>query len=543
MKSIGLLFLSLASFFGSYSQTWQDTLSLIEKTMIQYKPENPGCQLSISRNGEIIFSKAWGMADLEHHSPLTTQSVSEAGSVSKQFTAAAILLLQQQGKVSIDANVRQYVPELPDYGSRPILVRHLLHHTSGLREWSDIAELTGWSRGQKFYTNKDILEMVTRQKGLNFIPGAEYLYSNSNFFLLTLIVERVSGMSLPAFTDQYIFKPAGMIHTQWRDDPKRIVSNRAMAYAKSGNDYFTNMPNENVYGPGGLLTTTEDLLKWNDFYQSGKLGNPSIFPMQIATEPLNNGVMNRYAAGLVINKIMGWDNISHDGATASYRAILENFPELHLSIAMLSNTSQFNLGSTENAIRKIFVADKLVKKQDDEPGIHLPASFLQTIEGLYVNERNRATFQLTARNDTLVYNNSQPLKPVSKNIIKTYNFQFDISGGKGYYINYYSKDTIRVTKVSPATLAPKDFAAYEGTYFSEETNSTLSIQHDSTQLTLRLNANKVFTLTPTYKDAFKVEDLGYEIQFTRNEQGKPSSIRFYSGRTRGVEFGKQSLRK
>lgn len=542
MKSIGLLFLSLASFLASYCQTWADTLSLIEKLMIQYKPENPGCQLSISRNGQIIFSKAWGMADLEHHSPLTTQSVSEAGSVSKQFTAAAILLLQQQGKVSIDSNVRQYVPELPDYGT-PILVKHLLHHTSGLREWSDIAELTGWSRGQKFYTNKDILEMVTRQKGLNFIPGAEYLYSNSNFFLLTLIVERVSGMSLPAFTEQYIFKPAGMTHTQWRDDPKRIVPNRAMAYAKSGNDYFTNMPNEYVYGPGGLLTTTEDLLKWNDFYQSGKLGNPSLLPMQIATEPLNNGVMNRYAAGLVINKIMGWDNISHDGATASYRATLESFPELHLSIALLSNTSQFNLGSTANSIRKIFVTDKSAKTTETDSSIRLSGSYLKTIEGMYVNERTHSTFSVLVKNDTLVYNNAQPLAAISKSKFKAGNLLFDINGSKGLYINSFSKDTIRITKVIPATLTVKDFPAYEGKYFSEETNSAISIQPDSTQLTLRLNANNVFTLTPTYKDAFKVEDLGYEIQFTRNAQGKPSSIRFYSGRTRGVEFRKQLLRK
>lgn len=538
MKFIGLALVTMIVCLSSFAQTWQDTVSLIEQRMSQYKPENPGCQLSIARNGQIIFSKAWGMADLEHNSPLTTQSVLEAGSVSKQFTAASILLLHQQGKLSIDENVRKYVPELPDYG-QPILLKHLLHHCSGLREWSDIAELTGWPRGQKFYTNKDILEMLTRQKGLNFVPGAEYSYSNSNYFLLTLIVERVSGLSLPAFTAQYIFTPAGMTHTQWRDEPKRIVPNRAMAYSASNNAYWTNMPNEYVYGPGGLLTTTEDLLKWNEFYQSGHLGNPSLLTAQTTTEPLNNGVMNRYAAGLVINKIMGWDNISHDGATASYRATLESFPELHLSIALLSNTSQFNIGSTENAIRKIFVTDRSVKPQENKSSIQLPVSSLKTIAGMYVNERNRTTFQLSVKNDTLVYNEAQPLTAMSNNRFTTGNLLFDINGGKGVYINFYSQDTSRISKVLPVTLTVKDFPAYEGSYFSEETNSALSIQHDGNHLTLRLNANKVFTLTPTYKDAFKADDLGAEIQFIRNAQGKPARIRFYFGRTRGVEFGKQ----
>ena len=145
-------------------------------------PENPGCQLSISRNGQVIFTKAWGMADLEHNVPITTNSIFEAGSVSKQFTAAAILLLEQQGKLSLNDNVRKYIPEMPEYGT-PITLRQMLHHTSGIREWSDIVELTAWPRGKKFYTNQDVLEIIVRQKHLNNKPGDEFLYSNSNYLL------------------------------------------------------------------------------------------------------------------------------------------------------------------------------------------------------------------------------------------------------------------------------------------------------------------------------------------------------------------------
>jgi len=191
-------------FQTSFAQTWSDTVSLIDNVFSTYKPGNPGCQLAVSRNGEIIFSKAWGLADLEHNVALTDSSIFEAGSISKQFVAAAILLLQQQGKLLLDDNVRKYIPELPQYKTT-ITLRNLLHHTSGIREWSDLVTLTGWPRTQKFYTNHDVLEIITRQKQLNFKPGNEYLYSNSNYCLLTIIVERVSGLSLPAITRKYIF--------------------------------------------------------------------------------------------------------------------------------------------------------------------------------------------------------------------------------------------------------------------------------------------------------------------------------------------------
>ncbi|MEO5997727.1 MAG: serine hydrolase domain-containing protein [Chitinophagaceae bacterium] len=166
MKSIRLLFTSLFIFQTSFAQAWQDTLSLINKTFSQYLPENPGCQLSVSRNGQVILSKAWGMADLERNVPLSTNSVLEAGSVSKQFTAAAILLLEQQGKLSLNDDVRKFIPELPGYGNR-IQLHQMLHHTSGLRDWGSVAELTGWPRTKKFYTNEDALEIITRQKHLN----------------------------------------------------------------------------------------------------------------------------------------------------------------------------------------------------------------------------------------------------------------------------------------------------------------------------------------------------------------------------------------
>lgn len=535
MKFARLLFISLFIFQFSFGQTWQDTLSNIDKAFNQYKPENPGCQLSISRNGQIIFSKAWGMADLERLVPLSTNSIFEAGSVSKQFTAAAILLLEQQGKLSLNDNVRKYIPELPDYGN-PITLRQMLHHTSGIRDWGDVVELTGWPRGQKFYTNKDVLEIICRQKHLNNKPGDKFLYSNSNYNLFAIIVKRVSGLSLAAFTQKYIFDPAGMRHTQWRDDPNRIVTNRAIAYSKSNTGFETDMPNEYAYGHGGLLTTTEDLLKWDDFYQSGKFGMPSLLSKQIETERLNNGVMNPYAAGLFINKIEGWDNISHDGATASYRAYLETFPELHLSIAILSNTSEFNIDNVESTIRKIFVQDKTGIKKDSS--IKLSNAYLKSLAGMYVNERNRSTFHLSANEDTLILDNYLPLRASSKHVFKSDNFLLEINGTKGSYIPFSPRDTIHFTKVNPVNLSNENIDIYQGKYFSAEANSFVTIKRDNSKLVIRFNVDRVYELVPTYKDAFTIKELGCNVQFIRSAQNKISAIKFYFWRTLGIEFKK-----
>ena len=214
-----------------------------------------------------------------------------------------------------------------------MVLRQMMQHKSGLKDWGAVAAIAGWPRTTKTYNNDDALYIICNQKTLNYKPGDEYLYSNSNYNLFAIIVQRVSGMSLADFTRKNIFEPAGMKHTQWRDNYKKIVPNRAIAYSKFGSGYQTNMPNENVYGNGGLLTTAEDLLIWCNYYLNGKLGTPSLLEKQLATSPLNSGIMHQYAAGLFIDKVKGWKFIGHDGATAGYRSNLEAYPELGLSVA------------------------------------------------------------------------------------------------------------------------------------------------------------------------------------------------------------------
>jgi len=410
----------------TYAQGWQDTVRAIENIFSRYRAENPGCELAISRNGRVIFSKAWGVADLEHQVRLTTTSITEAGSVSKQFTAAAILLLEQQGKLSLDDDVRKYIPELPDYG-KALPLRYLMHHTSGLRDWGAIAAIAGWPRTTKTYNNNDALDIIVHQHALNFTPNDAFSYSNSNYNLFAIIVERVSGLSLAAFTRKYIFLPAGMSHTSWRDDHKRVVPDRAMAYALTDSGYETNMPNEDAYGNGGLLTTAEDLLKWNSWYLGGYLGHPSLLPKMLTIDTLNDGEPNAYGAGLFLAKKHDLDYVSHDGATASYRARLASYPALNLSIAWLSNTSAFdtaanvavqveNLFFPASATKRTVTTRKAVGDASWSPS----QTELQMYAGNYYSDEAQAGFQVQVKAGQLyLYRAPQtliPLKPRRKDM-------------------------------------------------------------------------------------------------------------------------------
>ncbi|MDR3696679.1 serine hydrolase domain-containing protein [Mucilaginibacter sp.] len=503
MKRLLLIFLFILLFQAGKAQSWKDTATIITHLFDRYKPDNPGCQLSISRNGKIVFSKAWGLADLENHVPYTTETLTEAGSITKQFTAAAILLLEQQGKLSLNDDVRKYIPELPTYG-HVIRLRNLLHHTSGIREWSNLEAITGWPRTTKAYTNADVLHLLCSQQQLNNVPGAEFIYSNSNYLLLALIVERVSGMKLPEFTDRYIFKPAGMTHTCWRDDFKKIVHNRGIAYIKKNGIYEINLPNENVYGPGALLTTTDDLLRWTNFFLDNKLGSPGLLAKQLAIEPIPGGADAYYAAGLFIGKFKGYDIISHTGQTAGYVGVVESLPELKLSVAWLSNTTEFKdslfVGIT--AIDNLFIKNTLPEIQAKAPaGVALPPAKTKKYTGWYRNSQTNHGINITMKHDSLWLNGS-PLIPVSQTDFRYLESKVAFNTTGGFIYTTAEKVTIPFTKERPAEITANYLKTFTGTFYSKETESSFRIILKKDKLMLEQNYLKDVELQPAYKDAF-----------------------------------------
>jgi CubicO group peptidase (beta-lactamase class C family) len=310
----------------------------VDKIFSKFNASTPGCAVGVAENGSPLLAKGYGEADLEHDVPITADTIFEAGSVSKQFTAAAILLLAREGKLSVEDPVRKYVPEVPAY-EPPVRIRHMLNHTSGLRDWGSVASIAGWPRTSRVHTHAHVLDIVSRQKALNFPPGERFSYSNTGYNLAAIIVERVSGMSFPAFTRERIFAPLGMAHSSWRDDYTRIVKNRAIAYDDHNGVFNEDMPFENVYGNGGLLTTVGDLLKWNENFVKPVVGDAPFVALEQQEGKFNDGRPIGYAFGLYLGKHRGLREVYHSGSTAGYRAFLTRFPDQRVSVAVLCNVT------------------------------------------------------------------------------------------------------------------------------------------------------------------------------------------------------------
>lgn len=353
-------------------------LAAVDQIFSRWSSSTPGCAVGVSVRGEPVLMRAYGMADLEHDVPNTPDTVFESGSLAKQFTAIAVLMLADSGALSLDDEVRKHVPELPDYGV-PLTIRHMLTHTSGLRDWGSIASIAGAPRTSREYTHAHVLDIVSRQKSLNFPPGTQWSYSNTGFNLAAIIVDRVSGMSFAEYSRRFIFEPLGMTRTMWRDNHQRIVKDRAIAYSSTSSGYQIEMPFENVHGNGGLLTTVGDLLKWNANFlpiettdepiraidvnsarstrvePRPSVGSAMLLRQMQAPGKYNDGRPLDYAFGLYVRPLDGVTNIYHSGSTAGYRAHLNRFPQQHLSVAVLCNGSDGDATRTANDVSRLYL--------------------------------------------------------------------------------------------------------------------------------------------------------------------------------------------
>jgi CubicO group peptidase (beta-lactamase class C family) len=382
----------------------------VDKVFSRWTTGTPGCAVGVSKGGAPVLQKAYGMADLEHDVPNRADTIFEAGSVSKQFTAAAILLLAQDGKLSLDDPARKYVPELPDYGA-PLTIRHMLQHTSGLRDWGEIASIAGWPRTTRVHTHAHVLDIVSRQKALNFPPGAQHSYSNSGYNLAAIIVSRVSGKSFAEFSRERIFEPLGMTRTSWRDDFTRIVKGRANAYAPAGDSFRLDMPFENVHGNGGLLTTVGDLLKWNEHFAAPKIAGAEFVSLQQEPGKLNDGKPHDYAMGLYVRPYKGVPEVGHSGSTAGYRAYLTRFPEQHLSVAVLCNAANANATQHAMAVAEMYLGDSIKptttaaaqnRTRREAPTFTADPKDLAAYVGAYYSDEAEVTYEAALDGSTLV---------------------------------------------------------------------------------------------------------------------------------------------
>jgi CubicO group peptidase (beta-lactamase class C family) len=368
------------------------------------KAGSPGCALGVYRDGKIVYANGYGLANLEENVPITPQSVFDIGSTSKQFTAASILLLEKQGKLSINDDIRKYIPELPDYGQK-ITILHLLNHTSGLRDYLTLMELAGINI-DSVTTDEDALKMIVRQKALNFAPGSDWLYSNTGFFLLSVIVKRMSGKSLREFAAENIFTPLEMTHTQYRDDHTWLIANRAMAYdaKEKGGGYSLDVSYFEQTGDGAVHTSVEDLLKWDENFYSGQIGGKDFLSEIQEQGKLNSGKVLEYAKGLFISDYRGLHTVSHGGSWGGYRAELLRFPEQHFSVACLCNLGSASPSNRAHRVADIYLAslmkpreEKKKESKDDQrqkAEIRLTEEQLRDYAGEYSSDELRVAYRL-----------------------------------------------------------------------------------------------------------------------------------------------------
>jgi CubicO group peptidase (beta-lactamase class C family) len=516
------------------------------------KPDSPGCVVGVIRDGALVDARGFGMANLEHAIPLGPRTVLDIGSTSKQFSAAALVLLAQDGRLSLDDEVRKHVPELPDYG-RPVTIRHLLHHTSGLRDYLGLMQLAGWNF-EDVSTDEDALALIVRQRELNFEPGAERLYSNSGFFLVSAIVKRVAGKSLRAFAAERIFGPLGMRDTHFHDRHTEIVPRRATGYApRDGGGFEIAMSNFEQTGDGAVYTTVEDLLLWDRNFYEGKVGGKALVEQLTTPGRLHDGRPLTYGLGLAVDQHRGLPRVSHGGSWAGYRAELMRFPEQRLSVACLCNLATADPTRLATEVAEIHLGGAL--GPEDVPAAETryarPApspgeADLRAVAGSYREKASGMVRRVRFEDGRLkveAFGDTYALTPLGGRRFRLDDGPADLTlefedgpSGRRLREGAAPRPVTLWDAVQPVAPTAAEMAAYAGRYYSEELDATYALEMKDGALALtarRLGG----ALAPSVRDEFTLGSM--VLRFERDAQGRPAAFRLGQGRIRNLRFARR----
>ena len=530
------------------------------------RADSPGCALGIYRGGQIVYKRGYGMEDLNEDVLITPGTVFHVASMSKQFTAASIVLLAQQGKLSLDDDIRKFIPELPDFGQK-ITIRNLVHHTSGLRDQWSLLGLAGWRYSKDLITDEDVMSVMTRQKELNFKPGERHVYCNTGYTLMGLIVKRVSGLSLRDFTTKNIFEPLGMTRTHFRDDHAEIIKHDAVGYEQEpGKQFKISITNFDTVGATSLHTTVEDLQRWDENFYHPKVGGDAFVRQMLERGKLNNGEQLDYAFGLVLEKYKGLPTVGHGGADAGYRSDMTRFPEQHFSVAVLCNSGETFPGALANQVADIVLAKEIkaaeaaspakeavVKSTGAAPAVVLTAEQMAGFTGLYWNREDDAFVKIFVKDGKLLGDagDDEPLvlKPFSES-------QFHVADkpwGDQVELHFVapSGDKPRRMEQSFGGGKPSVFEAaeafspsgaelseYSGAYVNEEIDPVYRIALEGGKLSLLRLKRKADALRPAVRDVF-TGDIG-TVRFTRDPgNGHVSGFVLNAGRIQNFHFVKR----
>lgn len=521
------------------------------------KQDSPGCALAVIKDAQIVYKRGYGMSNLEYGIPISPSSIFHIASISKEFTAMSIVMLAQQGKLSLDDDIRKYVSEVPDFGER-ITIRHLIHHTSGLRDQWSLLEMAGW-REDDVITEGDILDLISRQKALNFKPGDEHLYSNTGYTLLAVIVKRVSGQSLRDFAEANIFKPLGMTRTHFHDDHSMIVKDRTSAYQpRTGGGLKVSIPVFDTYGATSLFTTIEDMAKWDQNFVDKNVGGEAVIAQMLTPGVLNSGKKLAYAFGLSIGEYKGLKTVGHGGSDAGYRADFVRFPDQRFSVVCLCNLSTSNPSMLTRRVADIYLADQLKQEPPKpKPAAPVTASTEKPTEqelaakaGVYTERKTETTVRLEMKDGklTAAMGPGFPLVPLTKERFQvlgapaTVTFEGTANGHpqRMLVLNEGEKEPLVFEYVAArAAPAGAQLAEYAGIYYSEELDTRYTVIVKDDKLVVRRRKFEDAALTPSSADDFTAANVG-SIKFTRDAQKLVSGFELNAGRVRHLRFSKES---
>ncbi len=524
------------------SGTIEDSLAKkVDTVFSQYDtPSSPGCALAILKDGKVIYQRGYGMATLEYNIAISPSSIFHVASISKQFTAAAIMQLAMAKKISLADDIRKYIPEVPDFG-HTITIKHLLHHTSGIKDQWDLQRLAGW-RSDDVITEDDVVDMMKRQKGLNFVPGDEFSYSNTGYTLLGMAVKKITGVSLKDYADSLFFKPLGMHHTHFHNDHAEITPNRTSAYLGQKGKWKIFLPVLDNYGATGLFTTVEDLAKWDENFYSNKVGSDEFIKALESKGTLNDKTPLIYASGLVVENYKGHQTIGHPGADAGYRSNYLRFPDEHFSVIILGNVASMNTVALSKKVADIFLKDKTINEGQLEVEVKTDSTKVKSWAGLYLDRKSKSTLVFTYKAGKLV-KGTDALAAIDGSTF------LDKPSGSSYKFNENNIETsleVSTTgykktiyqKVDKLTLPQERLQEYTGEFYSPELEARYTILVKDGALYVKAPRNKEIKLNPLVKEIFT---SALTIQFYRNKTGEIAGYNLTMGRTQNINFHKVEI--
>jgi CubicO group peptidase (beta-lactamase class C family) len=516
---------------------------------------SPGCSLGVVRDGELIYSRGYGMANLEYGIALSPRSVFRTASVGKQFTAMVIAILHQQGKLSVDDPLSTYYPEFPDWADR-VTVRHLVHHTSGIRDYLTLAWLAG-KGDEEFYTDEYALDLIGGQHHLNFAPGDEYLYSNSGYLLLAHIVKQVTGTSLREWAAENVFGVLGMKNSHFHDDHTHIVPFRADGYAPTEDGFAISMTILDMVGDGGVYTTVEDFLLWDRNFYDNKLGGGGDELIELVTTPgeLNTDEEMTYAFGLGVEEYRGLRLIEHGGAFVGFRTDTIRFPEQRFSVVVYCNRADANPGQRSRKVAELYLADVMearegaaAKTSGKVERVEVPAAQLEFLAGHYWNEERRQAQEVAWIDGKLEFVVSDEM---GFEMVPLAADRFAISTPRGdievtFQENSDGKrqmsvmiDGAKKPRVYESFVlrepTPEELEAYAGSFFSDELGVAYALDVEDGALVFRIVRHEAHELEPFFGEVFGNDDYGV-FEFQRGSDGAISGFLLDAGRVRNLEF-------